>query len=126
MKPRRIYGTLFYTMLLSMYTIFFSVQCFFNFDGHSEARTIFKYGASLAHYGKQAHVIADGASHSIPAHKIRLNKRFHQENFPPCEILSIETPPAFSTPISLGGYQDVFMSSFTPILHPLRGPPVVA
>lgn len=126
MTPGRIYGALFYTMLLSVYTVFFSVQCFFNFDGHSEARTIFKHEAYLSHYGKQAHIVVDGSSHSTPAHKIRLNKRFHQENFPPCEIVSVEAPPAFVTHVSLGSYRDVFLSFFTPVPHPLRGPPVVA
>lgn len=126
MMTRRIYGTLFYTMLLSVYTIFFSVQCFYNFDGHSEARTIFKYGASLSHYGKQAQLIVDGSHRSTQAHKVRLNKRFHQENFTPCEVVSIEAPTPFVTRVTLGDYRDDFLPTFTPVRHPLRGPPVVA
>ena len=126
MIAKKIYGTLFYTMLLSVYTVFFCVQSFFNFDGHSDARTIFQYGASFSHDGGQASIAADGASHSIPAHKFRLNKRFHQENFPPCEVLSVEIPASFVTHVTLGDRRDIFLPSFISLPHPLRGPPVVA
>src|ERR1700750_1359201 len=110
MMAKRIYGTLFYTMLLSVYTVFFCVQSFFNFDGHSEDRTILQYSASFSHYGRQAHIASD-ASHSTPVHKFRLNKRFHQENFPPCEVLSVEIPASFVTHVTLGDRRDIFLPS---------------
>jgi hypothetical protein len=120
---RKINNTLFYTLLLSVYAIFFSVQFFYNFDGQSEVKKGVSIAKSAPSHSTSAH---STSAHSPSSHTIRLNKRFHQENMAPCTVLSVDAPRQYIIRATLEHYRDVFLPSFFPVYHPLRGPPVVA
>jgi hypothetical protein len=114
---RRINNCLFYTLLLSVYAIFFSVQ-FYNHDGQSELRREISIAKNAPSHAS--------STHTPSTHTIRLNKRFHQENIQPCMVFCVEAPKQYDTPAILGHYRNVFLSSCFPAHTPLRGPPVVA
>jgi hypothetical protein len=67
----------------------------------------------------------EAPSHSSSA-SIRLNKRFHQENIPTCDIFSMDVPAPFVIQRTLGHYRDSFLPSVTPVHRLLRGPPPLA
>ena len=115
---KKSYSILFHTILLSVYAVFFSVQFFFNFDGPgpTSPHSIFTTAASVHH----------SPLHSTTSHKIRLNKRFHQENITPCTVLSVEAPEQYITRETLGDCRSIHLPFTTPVHRALRGPPVVA
>jgi len=39
---RRIHKILFYTLLLGVYAVFFSVESFYNYEGQSQGKNIFR------------------------------------------------------------------------------------
>ena len=122
---KRLYSILFHTILFSVYAVFFSVQFFFNFDrpGPGNGQTIL-HSSAVHPNPAGASFEKNGLSHSAaPVHKIRLNKRFHQEDMPPCPLLHIEAPEQYVVRQSLGQYANRFLPSFTPFPAALRGPP---
>src|SRR5882757_5237870 len=119
---RKINNGLFYTLLLSVYAIFFSVQ-FYNHDGQSDVRREISIAKNAPSHASSVH---NSSTHTPSTHTIRLNKRFHQENIQPCSIFCVEAPKQYATPAILGHYRNVFLSSCFPAHTPLRGPPVVA
>lgn len=123
----RIHRLSFYTLILAVYSIFFSIESFYNFEGHSEAREIIRYSSYL-------HSLADPAGgktvHSIfpQSHKVRLrlNKRYHQEDIQPCTVYEVVTPFISVTPFELGSFPLSPLPS-VPLVRPkLRGPPFAA
>jgi hypothetical protein len=113
-------------MLVSVYAIFFSVQFLFNFDGPEpvNSQNIFNYSSSLLRPAKGVG-FAGNTAHSSHTHTVRLNKRFHQENIPPCDVQVVKAPILFVVRTMLEHYRDPFLSSFTPVHLALRGPPAV-
>ena len=113
-------------MLVSVYAVFFSVQFLFNFDGPDpvNSQNIFYYSASLLHPAKGVG-FAGKTAPSSHAHTVRLNKRFHQENIPPCDVLVVEAPMPFVVLNGVVHYRAPFLLSFAPVHLPLRGPPAV-
>jgi hypothetical protein len=120
---KRINNTLFYTLLLAVYAVFFSVQFFYNFDGQSEVKKGVSMAKTAPSHFSSTH---PSSAHSPSTHTIRLNKRFHQENMTPCTILSVDAPRQYVIRATLEHYRNIFLPSFFPVHHPLRGPPVVA
>jgi hypothetical protein len=126
---KRIHKISFYALLLTVYAVFFSVQFFFNFDGPEPGN-----GQTILRYSHSVHPAATGTSFaknnfrhsSSPTHNVRLNKRFHQENIPPYDVLSMEKPEQFVIRRTLGHYLEPFLPSFTLVDLPLRGPPFAA
>lgn len=124
---KKIYRLVFYTLILVVYTSFFSVQSFFNFEGLSGSQDIFNYHSFLYASSKTAAIAKDLPLHSSSGHhKTRLNKRFHQENMPPCDVISIVIPERFIPVQTPDYYKADFLPSVIRVTHPLRGPPVVA
>jgi hypothetical protein len=122
---KRIHKYLFYTLLTIVYGVFFSVESFYNFEGHSDAKKIL-HSSSLAYHstGQQ------GASTSpvpFPSnHGIRLNKRYHQEDFPLCPVIRVEMPVRYVKP-RMPGVLPIRALPFVTIDHSLlRGPPIAA
>jgi hypothetical protein len=105
---KRIHTLLFYTLLLSVYAGFFSVESFFNFEGQSEV-SIKKTTSPL---------------HSAHTHLVRLNKRYHQEDISLSPVVSTETPVAYVVPRTASRYRDLPLPSGPAIHRSLRGPPV--
>lgn len=124
---KRIHTALFNTILLSVYTVFFSVQFLFNFDGPEPGNSgnIFHYSSSLLHPGRKVTYGKNSSSHHS-SHTIRLNKRFHQENITPCQAASVDAPPQYAVRKAPKEYRDPLLPSFIPVHRLLRGPPVVA
>ena len=123
----KLHKILFYTLLLAVYGIFFSVESFFNFEGQTNARDIFRLATLTNPLASQdLHAARTTPLHSSSSHNIRLNKRFHQEDMPPCPVLSPAAPVCYVLPIDLSIYHDTFHPSFTLPPYPLRGPPPTA
>ena len=123
----RINRLSFYTLLLAVYGIFFSIESFYNFEGHSEAREIIRYTSYLNSLSAQAGMNSShvGFPHS---HKIRLrlNKRYHQEDIEPCTVYEVPAPFIIVRPYELGSFP-LSPLPIVPLDHPKqRGPPFAA
>lgn len=122
---KRIHRLFFYTLLFGVYGIFFSVQCFYNFEGQGNARNILRY----IHVGYRHEMNGSAARttpfHSASTHSIRLNKRFHQEDMPPCPVVSPVLPEYVLAPVMLGSYDRSDLPKPALLHRPLRGPPAV-
>jgi len=124
---KKTHSILFHTILLSVYAVFFSVQFFFNFDGPgpTNPHSIFtKTAFAPGNYGTLT--AKTGPLHSTTSHKVRLNKRFHQENITPCIVLSVEAPEQYITRETLGDCRNIDLPFTMPVHRLLRGPPAVA
>ncbi|HXB06558.1 MAG TPA: hypothetical protein VNW04_05575 [Puia sp.] len=117
----------FYTLILAVYGIFFSIQSFYNFEGHSDVREILRRSSLLrpASHGSQLKIAhaAYPESHKI---RLRLNKRFHQEEFTPCTVYEVSAPVIYLTPRAPGSYPLCPLPAVTLFYPQLRGPPSVA
>jgi hypothetical protein len=113
-------------MVASVYAAFFLVQSLFNFDGPEpvNSQNIYNYSSSLFHAAKNTR-LAGNTAHAAHTHTVRLNKRFHQENIPPCDVLVVAAPAPFVVRTMGVPYRDPFLLSYTPLHRPLRGPPAV-
>jgi hypothetical protein len=114
---KRIHKLLFYTLLLSAYAGFFSVESFFNFEGQTEVRTT----QSAVRTKK-----APSPLQSAHTHLVRLNKRYHQEDISLCPVIYAEAPVTFVVPSVVSLYRDYPLLSGLPIQPSLRGPPYIA
>jgi hypothetical protein len=113
---KRIHKLLFYTLLLSVYAGFFSVESFFNFEGQSEVRTTPTHSS----YFQKSPTTPLQSAHK---HLVRLNKRYHQEDISLSPVISPETPFAYVVPGMTSLYRDCPLSSGPAIHRSLRGPP---
>lgn len=118
---KKIHKFLFYTFLLAVYGMFFSVESFYNFEGQLNATAFFKH-ATLSQPAKDGHaVVGTSSSHASP--KLRLNKRFHQAEITPCPVFQVPAPLSYVIPRVLGNHRNTPLPTVTPLHHLLRGPP---
>jgi hypothetical protein len=116
----------FYTLILAVYGIFFSIESFYNFEGHSEAREIISHNctaflqAQSAEAGLALPHVSHPGSHKV---RLRLNKRYHGEEFPPCTVYEAPAPTVVITPRELGIYCLRPLPSVSLLRPQLRGPP---
>ena len=122
----RLHKLLYYILLLGVYGIFFSVESFYNFEGHSNASDIIRYASLLSRHEKEAFVARTTPLHSPSRHSIRLNKRYHQEDIPPCPVLTPALPEFVLTPLVLGSHCRTNLPKPVLLHRPLRGPPALA
>ena len=121
----RINKMLFYTLLLAVYGIFFSVESFYNFEGQTDAKGIVAY-ASLSKAKRQHGLIARTIPlRSASSHGLRLNKRFHQEVIPPCPIFLPTRPEYALTPLTRVCDRPAELPGPTLLYRPQRGPPIL-
>ncbi|HEY6900025.1 MAG TPA: hypothetical protein VI233_05255 [Puia sp.] len=120
---RKTHRIAFYTLLLAVYGVFFSVESFFNFEGQLNAKEILQYSSSTHNHPEFFKAMP---LRSSATHKVRLNKRFHQEDIAPVSVFSIEAPIVRVIPRVMNFCGIVPLPSVTVVHHPLRGPPVVA
>src|ERR1700744_4118684 len=99
---KRLHKLLFYTLIFGVYGIFFSVESFYNFEGHSNASEIIRYASLVNGHENMVSSARTTPLHSTSIHSIRLNKRFHQEEIPPCPVLTPVLPEFVLTPLVLG------------------------
>ena len=121
---KRIHKVVFYTLLLAVYSAFFSVESFYNFEGHLDAKAFFT--APVHFLGDHQQVVKKAPLPSSSSHKIRLNKRFHQENIAPCPMIAVAAPQERIIPIALGAYKTLPLPAVQVAHLRLRGPPSVA
>ena len=122
---KRIHKYFFYTLLTIVYGVFFSVESFYNFDGHSEAKQLVNPSYTALYASGRAGVRSSPRPLSKP-HSMRLNKRYHQENFPPCPVFRIELPVVRIAPRRLGTFSVHPLPMVTVPHSLLRGPPIAA
>lgn len=124
---KRTYSIFKHTLLVTVYAVFFAVQFFvFNVEAFSHTQALQGHPVfSLASRIESA-ITAKKTGNSTSKTTIRLNKRFQQEEMPPCDIYSIPALVQYTILKGPGYYENVFLPSFFPVSHPLRGPPPVA
>ena len=122
---KRIHKYFFYALLTIVYGVFFSVESFYNFEGHSDAKKLFSYSSIVTHSAANG-VVTTSAARFPSAHKIRLNKRYQQENCPPCPVFRVETPVRYVAPRICGVYTCFALPRVTINHALLRGPPALA
>ena len=121
---KRIHKLFFYTLLVGVYGIFFSVESFYNFEGQTNARDIM-LAAHISHQAKDGAIARTTPLHSSSSHSLRLNKRYHQEDIPPCPVLAPLAPVVILTPLVLGSHRSAGLSDLTVLHRTLRGPPAI-
>ena len=110
--------------VLLLYSLFFTVQVFFNFDPPRTRTHVFnnnitsqdkalQVASRPVHAGKQKETRT----------KIRLNKRFHPSVAPAVAPFSIAAPVFFVQRRTATGYRNPFYNSIELLTHSLRGPP---
>jgi hypothetical protein len=109
-----------------VYGIFFSVESFYNFEGHSDAKNIIAW-SSHAHQeaGRHTTAVRNSPLPHPSAHHLRLNKRFHQENFSPCPVYQVDSPEYTIVPRALGNQVAAPLPFITRFHFQHRGPPSV-
>jgi hypothetical protein len=112
---RKIHKGLFYVLLLGVYTAFFSVESFYNFEGQSRSKETFGYS-----------VVKNSPLHTAATCRFRLNKRFHPEAIPSCPIVSPIAPQRCLPPVRLGIPGDHPLPDIAIFHYLLRGPPAAA
>jgi len=124
---KRLHNIAFYTLILAVYGVFFSIESFYNFEGHSEAREIIRYSSFLQANQGEPGITAPHVNypHSQKT-RVRLNKRYHQEEFPPCTVYEAPAPVVVVTPRVLGAYVVRPLPAVVQIHPQLRGPPSLA
>ena len=115
MNKKRIHKLLFYALLLGVYGVFFSVESFYNFEGQPNAKQSIGYSVVKSH-----------PVHSGATPVFRLNKRYHQEDIPPCPIITPLIPERGITPVRIGSYGKEPLPSVAIVHYSLRGPPAAA
>jgi hypothetical protein len=123
---KRLHKLLFYTLLMGVYGIFFSVESFYNFEGQTNTRDTLRYASVAGVHGTDVSVARSMPLHSATSHGIRLNKRYHQENIPPCPVLAPTVREYALTPLILGIYRPADLPKPVLLHRPLRGPPALS
>ena len=121
--PKRLHKLLFYTLLLGVYGVFFSVESFYNFEGQTNARDILEYVNLVRVQQQRGPVAGTTPLHSASSHGIRLNKRYHQEVISTCPIVSPVRPEYSLTPLTRVCYRPADLTEPTLLYRPQRGPP---
>ena len=126
---KKLYRFSFYTLLLAVYGIFFSIESFYNFEGHSDAREIINHNCTASLQARSGEAGLNARRVNYPhSHKarLRLNKRYHGEEFPPCTVYEAPAPTVIVTPRELGVFCLRPLPSISLLRPQLRGPPLAA
>ena len=123
---KRLHKLLFYTLLLGVYGIFFSVESFYNFEGQSNAGDILRYASLVRVQQLHGSIARSTPFHPASYHGIRLNKRFHQEAVPSFPLLSPVRPEYSLTPLTRVCYRPAGLTKPTLLYRPQRGPPALS
>jgi hypothetical protein len=110
-----VHKALFYTLLFCVYGIFFSVESFYNFEGQPNVKADFRCSA-----------VKSTPLHVSASYGFRLNKRYQQEDIPPCPINSPAAPERCIELVRFGSPWDGALPAVAIIHYSLRGPPAAA
>jgi hypothetical protein len=123
--PVKLHKMLFYTLVLGVYGIFFSVECLYNFEGQGSS-TNYLHFVSIAREGaRTGQTFQNLPVHSSASRSLRLNKRYHQEEAPPFLFLSPALPEYTMAPSTPGCYCQTALPEPAFLNRPLRGPPAL-
>jgi hypothetical protein len=122
---KRIHKLFFYTLLVGVYGIFFSVESFYNFEGQTNVRDMMTFAAHISHQAKDSAISRTTPLHSSSSHTIRLNKRYHQTDMPPCPVLAPAATFSILPPLTQSLYRSVDHSDPALLHRTLRGPPAI-
>jgi len=123
---KSIHRAFFYTLLLGVYGIFFSVESFYNFEGQPNGKEV-AWQQVFARPGfNNQPANKNTSSPSSASHGFRLNKRYHQEDIPPYLIFSLAAPERGIAPLRLGFDKTGMLPSVAIFFLSLRGPPTAA
>ncbi len=122
LKTHKIFST---TLLTAVYTAFFAVQVFFNFDIASNAKISFASLVSASAAKSKTVSVQKNTSHSPQATNFRLNKRFQPQHAPALQVIITEAPVKYITSTDPISYRKIFIPAILPISRSLRGPPFV-
>ena len=109
--------------LLLLYTSFFFVQLFYNFD--INARVSGKPVFSQLHSNKEKTELVKSAIPKENKNAFRLNKRYHPQEAITCNTIIIKPLICHVASKQHAHYSSGFIPSSLPTAHALRGPPVV-
>ncbi len=125
-SKKQILSTCLRVSLVVLYSCFFTVQLFFNFDTSNRFGSIAGNANQVksGFYGKQ-HLVASSKTPVQKNHSFRLNKRYHPQPAVSCSAFVFEQPKYFCKTQELGGYSNRIIKSRPVASHPLRGPPVI-
>ena len=122
---KRLHKLLFYTILLGVYGIFFSVESFYNFEGQTDAKGIVAYASLFRVKQRHGPIAQTTPLRSASSHGLRLNKRYHQEVISPCQIFVPGRPEYAVTPLTPVCYRPADLNEPTLLYRPQRGPPAL-
>jgi len=122
----KINKSLFYTLIVLVYGTFFSVQSFFNLGEQFGLKQIAGHASYAHHPENDQSKVKTSPLNSSSSHKIRLNKRFHQEDISPCPAFYVVAPELYVTPRVLGSFRTFALPTVTVTHRRLRGPPFIA
>ncbi len=123
---KKLHKLLFYTLLVGVYGIFFSVESFYNFEGQTDVKIILAH-ASVIKVNQRSNRLCAGTvpQRSASSHGLRLNKRYHQEVICTCPLLMPERPECFLTPLMPACYRSAELTRPALLCQPQRGPPAL-
>lgn len=119
----KLHRLLFYTLLLGVYGTFFSVECFYNFEGQGSDSNQLRREFVAQSAAKCAPVFQTLPLQSSTAYSLRLNKRYHQEDALPVLVFSPAAPEYVLAPQLLGYCRRADLSDPAFLHSQLRGPP---
>ena len=122
---KRLHKLLFYTILMGVYGIFFSVESFYNFEGQTDAKGIQEYASLVRVQQQHGPVARTTPLRSTSSHGLRLNKRYHQEVISPCPIFLPARPEYAVTPLTPVCYRSAELTEPPLLYRPQRGPPTL-
>ncbi len=122
---KHIYGLMKGLLLAALYTAFFAVQLFFNFDLSSQKNNSIIY--AVQHISTQHHAApVFKYQKSVTAKSnIRLNKRFQPSSIPDCLFPEFAVNVKYNEPAVSNLYKEALSNSVS-LSSYLRGPPVAA
>ena len=126
-KNKHIRFTLWSLPVLVLYSLFFTVQVFFNFDnGNANAQSNQRHVIVAQQNGQHTQSVSGHSKHENQLHsKIRLNKRFQPSSSPELNPFYVTAPLIFVEPPVKPAYSTPFHTPPSLFTRPLRGPPVV-
>ena len=122
---KQVYNLLKGFLVTTLYTAFFAVQLFFNFDLSSSKNNPPNYTVQRISAQKQATTVCKYQKSVSVKNNIRLNKRFQPSNIPYCAFPELAVNVTYHEPIVCKIYKEALSNSAS-LSSYLRGPPVTS
>ena len=110
-------------VITNLYSAFFIVQLFFNFDFSLSKKSFHNFEFQKLCSSQNAHQSFQSQKSITAKNNIRLNKRFQPSGFPECHYPDFDLITKFYTPISIGYNYKETLNNTVLLSSSLRGPP---